>query len=561
MKKLLSLTILVSIVCLCSCKNDKVNTTKPTTTQTAVQQKAPFVWEAANVYFLLPDRFNNGDKSNDVTLNRTHETGTARGFEGGDIKGITQKIKDGYFTNLGINVIWLAPVFEQIHGGTDESTGFTYGFHGYWTKDWTKIDPNFGTYEDLKELVTTAHQNNIRILLDAVINHTGPVTEKDPVWPKEWVRTEPQCVYKDYETTVACTLVRNLPDIITESDDVVELPIQLTEKWKKEGRLIKEKEELEAFFSATGYPKAPRFYIMKWLADYVAELGIDGYRVDTVKHVEESVWQEFRVICDNAYENFKKQNPDNTLQDNFYLIGEVYGYGISTGTSYNFSDKKVNYFDKSFNSLINFDFKWNAKEWKTYEQLFSFYSDKLQGEMNGYSILNYISSHDDGQPFDLNRERTFEGGTKLLLTPGISQIYYGDEIARTLKIEGAHGDANLRSFMNWNTVNNPKETKLLTHFQKLGKFRSEHAAIGAGVHKKISDSPYTFQRTFTKNSYTDKVVVALNVMKGKKEIEVASVFKNGAKVKDAYSNTIGEVSEGKIIINSPFDIVLLEEIN
>ena len=65
-----------------------------------------------------------------------------RGFEGGDIKGITQKIKEGYFTDLGINAIWMTPIVEQIHGGTDEGTGVTYGFHGYWAKDWTKIDPN-----------------------------------------------------------------------------------------------------------------------------------------------------------------------------------------------------------------------------------------------------------------------------------------------------------------------------------------------------------------------------------------------------------------------------------
>jgi alpha-amylase len=89
-----------------------------------------FVWEGANVYFLLTDRFNNGDTSNDVNFDRTLETGELRGFEGGDIKGITQKIKEGYFTDLGINAIWMTPVVEQIHGGTDEGTGMSYGYHG-----------------------------------------------------------------------------------------------------------------------------------------------------------------------------------------------------------------------------------------------------------------------------------------------------------------------------------------------------------------------------------------------------------------------------------------------
>ncbi|MGY8911244.1 MAG: alpha-amylase family glycosyl hydrolase, partial [Flavobacteriales bacterium] len=181
MKKILFLFVLATMF---KCQE------KPSEKIAEIKQKE-FVWEGANIYFLLTDRFNNGDSSNDINFDRTKEAGKLRGFEGGDIKGITQKIKEGYFTKLGINAIWMTPIVEQIHGGTDEGTGLSYGFHGYWTKDWTKIDPNYGTKEDLKELVDLAHENGIRVLLDAVINHTGPVTDKDPVWPSDWVRTEP----------------------------------------------------------------------------------------------------------------------------------------------------------------------------------------------------------------------------------------------------------------------------------------------------------------------------------------------------------------------------------
>lgn len=118
----------------------------------------------------------------------------------------------------------MTPIVEQIHGGTDEGTGVTYGFHGYWTSDWTTLDPNFGTKDDLKELVEVAHKNGVRILLDAVINHTGPATAIDPVWPSEWVRIKPTCAFNNYENTVTCTLVKNLPDIKTESNEAVELP-------------------------------------------------------------------------------------------------------------------------------------------------------------------------------------------------------------------------------------------------------------------------------------------------------------------------------------------------
>ena len=115
--------------------------------------KAPFVWENANLYFLLTDRFNNGNPANDLNFGRTGKTAKLRGFMGGDIKGITKKIEEGYFDRLGVTAIWFTPVVEQVHGGVDEGTGFTYGFHGYWTKDWTRLDPNFGTEQDLAELV------------------------------------------------------------------------------------------------------------------------------------------------------------------------------------------------------------------------------------------------------------------------------------------------------------------------------------------------------------------------------------------------------------------------
>ena len=474
MKKILLLFIVASIF---SCQEESTN-------EVPEVKKKEFVWEGANIYFLLTDRFNNGDTSNDINFDRTKETGKLRGFEGGDIKGITQKIKEGYFTNLGINAIWMTPVVEQIHGGTDEGTGLSYGFHGYWAKDWSKIDPNYGTKEDLKELVASAHKNGIRILLDAVINHTGPVTEKDRVWPSDWVRTEPQCSYDNYENTVSCALVKNLPDIKTESNENVDLPPQLVAKWKSEGRYEQEVKELDAFFTRTGHPRAPRFYIMKWLTDYITEFGIDGYRIDTVKHTEELVWQEFKQECDVAFAEYKKNNSEKVLDKNkFYLVGEVYNYSISHGKAYDFGDKKVNYFDKAFNSLINFELKWNVKQMAE-KEVFYRYDSILNNDLKGYGVLNYMTSHDDGQPYDKERKMPYKTATMLLLTPGTSQVYYGDESARDLTIKGAVGDANLRSFMNWDDVKNNNETKkILTHWQKIGQFRDNHMALGAGKHE------------------------------------------------------------------------------
>lgn len=522
--------------------------------------KAPFVWENANVYFLLTDRFNNGDKTNDYTFNRNKTTGKLRDFEGGDIRGVIQKLDEGYFDKLGTTVIWMTPIVEQIHDGVDEGTGLTYGFHGYWTRDWSSLDPSYGTKKDLAELVSKAHAKGIRIMLDAVINHTGPVTAEDPVYPSDWVRTSPKCTYQSYDTYINCTLVENLPDVKTESNEAVSLPPFLVEKWKKEGRYENEVAELDAFFKKTGYPRAPKYYIMKWLSDYISDYGIDGYRVDTAKHTTEDVWADFKKVCDMAFADYKKRNPKKVLDNNpFFTVGEVYGYNIGAKKFYDFGDKKVNYFENGFTGLINFGFPWDAK--MGYEELFSKYSNILNNDIKGNTVMNYVSSHDDGNPFDKKREKSFESGTKLLLAPGISQTYYGDESARSLDIIGTQGDATLRSNMNWEDIkSNPKTKEVEEHWQKLSNFRKNHPSIGAGIHTQISSSPYVFSRSYLRGKYTDAVIIAIDLPTGKKEIPVATIFKNGTKVKDAYSGKNGVVKNGKVNFDTSFTIILIEKI-
>ncbi len=550
MKKNIIFSIAFLSLLFISCSSTKTST---------ASSKTPFVWENANVYFLLIDRFNNGDKTNDHTFNRNKPTGKLRGFEGGDIRGVIQKLDEGYFEKLGINAIWMTPVVEQIHDGVDEGTGYSYGFHGYWTRDWSALDPSFGTKKDLAELVQKAHAKGIRILLDAVINHTGPVTTEDSAYPNDWVRTTPKCTYKSYDTYINCTLVENLPDVKTESNEVVALPPFLVEKWKKEGRYEQEVAELDAFFTKTGYPRAPKYYIMKWLSDYITDYGIDGYRVDTAKHTYEDVWADFKKVCDQSFADFKKNNPEKVLDNNaFFTVGEVYGYNIGAKKLFDFGDRKVDYFANGFTGLINFDFRNEAK--MNYEKLYSKYNSILQNDLKGNTVMNYVSSHDDSSPYDKKREKTFESGTKLLLAPGISQVYYGDESARPLDIPGTIGDATLRSMMNWEEIKtNPETQKVLLHWQKLGNFRKNHPAIGAGIHQEISASPYVFSRTFTQDNFTDNVVIGLDLPKGPKEISVGTIFENGTKLKDAYSGKKVVVSNGKVSIDSEFDIVLLEK--
>ncbi|MBP8153127.1 MAG: alpha-amylase, partial [Aeromonas sp.] len=142
---------------------------------------APFSWEQASVYFLLTDRFHNGDPANDHSFGRQKDgQDEVATWHGGDFKGLTEKLD--YIKSLGMNAIWITPMVEQVHGfiGGGEQGNFPfYAYHGYWALDFTKIDPNYGDEESLKTLVDEAHKRGMRIILDVVMNHAGYATLAD----------------------------------------------------------------------------------------------------------------------------------------------------------------------------------------------------------------------------------------------------------------------------------------------------------------------------------------------------------------------------------------------
>ena len=531
----------------------------PAGAEQAAATRATAFWNGATVYFLLTDRFENGDSANDRALGRPQDGAVLRSFLGGDLAGVLDKLKQGYFDSLGVDAIWMTPFQEQIRGSVDEGTGKTYGYHGYWIRDWTAVEPALGTKDDLRAVVDEAHRRGIRVLMDAVINHTGPVTPQDPQWPNDWVRTSPRCTYQSYVTTVDCTLVDNLPDIRMEQDSSVALPDWLTEKWKREGRLEQELASLDAFFARTGYPRAPRYYIMKWLTDWVREFGFDGYRMDTAKHFEETVAAQLKQEADLAFADWKRAHPEQVIDDlPFYMVGEVSQWSPSQGRTYNFGDRKVDYFDFGYDGLINFGFPRDAA--MPMDSLFTWYSTVLHGTLQGEDILNYLDSHDDASPYDPDRKDPIHDGTLLLLAPGGAQIYYGDELARPLHVAGAQGDANLRSFMNWGDLARGGVTaEVLEHWRKLGRFRHAHPAVGAGVHRELQATPYIFSRTLETNGLVDRVLVAMDEDGGAKTIPVFGVFPDGTTLIDEYSGATGTVANDAITLTTPFSLVLLSE--
>ncbi len=141
-----------------------------------------FDWKKATVYFVITDRFCNGDSRNDVNYGRKTDYGSERmnaaTFHGGDFKGMLAKAREGYFSRLGVDVVWMTDVYEQIHGwmsGSGAVNDFPhYGYHGYYPLDYTQTDKNYGTIEELRELIDSGQleyiQNgNRRLIADAAI--------------------------------------------------------------------------------------------------------------------------------------------------------------------------------------------------------------------------------------------------------------------------------------------------------------------------------------------------------------------------------------------------------
>ena len=525
------------------------------------------------VYFVITDRFVDGNPANDHSYGRQREAkpqDDIATFHGGDLAGLTQKVNQGWFSKLGVNAIWITAPYEQIHGwvvgGNKEFKHYAY--HGYYALDYTRLDKNMGTEAELREFVTAAHSKGIRVLFDVVMNHpgygdiqtlseyVGPVTEKkvgvlwkgyeaatlrdyhswidynDPAWLNwwgpDWIRSGLRG-YTEGGSDDFTKQLAYLPDFKTESPKAVGLP-----------PLLQHKPDT----AAKPLPNATvRDYLVAWLTQWVRDYGIDGFRCDTVKHVEPASWAALEAAGVAALKAWKAEHAANKIDDApFWLTGEFWGHGIERDAL----------FDAGFDNMINFDFQERAgaaRKPEDLDRVFGEYAKALAAPAR-YNVLSYISSHDT-QLFD--RKRIVDGADALMLAPGGVQIFYGDETARPPGpfFSGDPQQAT-RSDMNWDSV----DQAVLAHWRKLGSFRARHVALARGRHTRLSDAPYTFSRV----AADDRVVVALGA-KGKVELAVAGVFADGAKVHDAYGDTTATVHGGRVEIDAdPAGVVLLESV-
>lgn len=551
------------------------------------EKKAPFSWNNATVYFVITDRFVNGRTDNDNSYGRVpagdQSTGT---FHGGDLKGLTQKINEGYFNDLGVNAIWITSPLEQIHGwvGGGTSGDFQhYAYHGYYNMDYTEIDANMGTKDELRTFIDTAHKYGIRVIFDVVLNHPGYATLDDmkefsfgafkttvpsPLikpnsatwhwyhdvyidydkgstkyktaewgkwWGKNWVRAG----ISDYSsggTGDLLSSLNDLPDFKTESTTEVEIPQFLQNKW---GAV-----KTNAVVNGMTEAKTPRNYLIKWLSDWVREYGVDGFRCDTAKHVEKTAWGELKTKAEAAYAEWKSNNPDKVIQygaGKFWTTGENFGMGLELTSDY--------YTTGKFDSMINFAFVNSVNgalsDVSKIDQTYSTYAGALNTIDAKGNVLNYLSSHDTKIFYKdfakLNVENQKTAGSLLLMAPGAVQIYYGDESGRTSAITCSDPYQYTRSDMNWNSIN----AEILSHWQKLGRFRAKHLSIGEGSHTKISSAPYIFSRV----KGDDRVIIVMKAT-GDIEVNVNGIFADGDELTDYYSGKKYTAAAGKITISA-----------
>lgn len=550
--------------------------------KTLPPEASDFSWDNATVYFVLTDRFYDGDATNNHAYGRELDQDgnvyagyeTRQGtFHGGDLQGLTAKLNEGYFTELGVSAIWITAPYEQIHGYIGGNNYKHYAYHGYYALDFTEVDGNMGSEQDLRTFIDTAHAKGIRVIFDVVMNHAGYDSLKDMDefgfgvakagwesyyytansdtvhystynqyidtssttaaawsnwWGADWIRKSGYPGYDNCDSggdTLQCLV--GLPDFKTEGTQAVDLPPVLRSKWSAD-KLTQEQAELDAFFQRTGRSRTVSNHLIKWLTDWVREYGVDGFRVDTAKHVDMAAWASLKQEAVIAYEDWKQANPDKWPDDRnlpFWMTAEVFGHGLG----------RSDYFDNGFDSVINFSFQGEAGQISQLESIFSRYASEINQD-DSFNVLSYISSHDTAL---FNRNNLMDAGTSLLLLPGAVQIYYGDESKRP-EDTGFDGDQVTRSNMNWNSLDNA----LLSHWRILGQFRRQHVAIGAGQHQQLGTAPYSFSRIFAQ----DKVVIAIDATDNQ-AIAVGDVFAEGSTVTDYYTGRSAVVSNATVSLD------------
>ena len=473
-----------------------------------------FDWDEARIYFMLTDRFNNGDKSNDDPNGENYSANDTGAYRGGDFQGIIDKLD--YLDELGINTIWITPIVDNVDYNVGANDGSSYyAYHGYWAKNFTELDEHLGDMNTFKRLIEAAHDRGIKVMVDVVLNHTGYGLKATDAgngsnktnYPTDEDRARFANMLRDGGSDEVQGELSGLPDFKTEDPAIRAQIIQ----WQTE-----------------------------WLNNAKTDRGdtIDYFRVDTVKHVEDATWMAFK----NALTAIK---PDHKL------IGEWFGAGISNTAGKLQSGQ--------MDSLLDFEFNEIAQKFVDgkIDEANDYFSNRDKQLSNTATLGQFLSSHDEDGflSVTLNGDRgKMKVASALQITErGQPVIYYGEELG----LSGANNYPKYdnRSLMPWSEfeAENSDMLDFYDHYRKLLNIRKNHSkAFSKGTRTKVaggtSEGYSVVKRTYDGKS----IFVALNSSINKADGVTFNVqVKDGSVYKDEYSGTQYTVTGGKLSISIP----------
>lgn len=452
-----------------------------------------FDWDEAVVYFMMTDRFFDGNESNN-TASGTDTYGDNPGlYHGGDFAGVTAKLD--YLQDLGVNTIWLTPIVKNIAGVTvtdegKEDVPYNAAYHGYWASDFTKLNPTMGTTEEFKTMISEAHKRGMRIMVDIVVNHAGYGTEStfaDMLRDKSVSEGD----IKSWQS--------GLPDFATEKADV-------------------------------------RAKLVEWQTSWMKDYGVDYFRVDTVKHVDSTTWAALK-------------NSTTEVNPSFKMIGEYYGAGYASNGSTLGSGQ--------MDADLDFDFNDQATSFVSgnISSVEKFLSARNSALNNAYMTGQFLSSHDEdgfkaslingkGYTEDEATSAALAAATLQLTAKGIPVIYYGEEV-------GLSGLNNYPYQTNRYDMDFSKATKdnvTYQHYKNLLSIRNAYTDVFArGSRTVVAGSDEEGYDVVSRSYGGTTLYVGMNIKDTAKEVKVPVSLAAGTEVKDLYSGATYTVGSDKTV--------------
>lgn len=483
-----------------------VYTTATNVTVTERKKSAgDFDWDEAVIYFAVTDRFFDGDAgNNDAYGVGDYNIGEKGGssYHGGDFAGLNQKLD--YLKDLGVNTIWITPIVENITEDQhdNETDTATYGYHGYWASDFTKLNKHLGNEQQFKALLDAAHSKGMKIMVDVVLNHAGYGTEKYF-----------NSILTDADGN-SISMIRDSNNTISgddKYDSLSDLPDFVTEN------------------------KAVTDQLVTWQTEWMSKYSIDYYRVDTVKHVETTTWEAFK-------NSLTKVNPD------FKMIGEYSGAGYANnagelGTG-------------SMDALLDFDFNDFAQKFVTGD--ISGVESSLQkrnGAINNTATMgSFLSSHDEDSlqyklvnESKLSEEEAYNlmkvAATLQITAKGQPVLYYGEEIGQG----GANNwpyQTNRRDF-DWTELEKQKadSNSIYNHYKTMLAIRNAYTDVFArGNRSTVAVSDADGYEVISRSYGNSTLYVGMNVKEAEKEVVIPVAESAGTVLKNLYDGKTYTVS-------------------